>query len=68
MLPDLLAMGSAEHFLTDYGDEATYTLPWSFFARESAEDALTTAQHSVQLARQIQDLVRTGHQSEQHSP
>ena len=23
MLPDLLALGSAEHFLTDYGDEAT---------------------------------------------
>jgi HEPN domain-containing protein len=68
MLPDLLALGSAEHFLTDYGDEATYTLPWSLFTRESAEDALTTAQHSVQLAKQIQDLVRTGHQSEQRSP
>ena len=27
MLPDLLALGTAEHFLTDYGDEATYTLP-----------------------------------------
>ena len=68
MLPDLLAMGSAEHFLTDYGDETTYTLPWSLFTRESAEDALTAARHSVQLARQIQDLVRTGHQSERHSP
>jgi HEPN domain-containing protein len=68
MLPDLLGMGSAEHFLTDYGDETTYTLPWSLFTRESAEDALTTARRSVRLAKQIQDLVRTGLQSEQNSP
>jgi len=27
LLPDLLALGTTEHFLTDYGDEATYTLP-----------------------------------------
>ena len=31
MLPDLLTMGPAKHFLTDYGDEATYTLPWTLF-------------------------------------
>ena len=53
MLPDLLTMGPAEHFLTDYGDEATYTLPWALFTRESAEEALTAARRSLQLARDI---------------
>lgn len=43
MLPDLLALGSAEHFLTDYGDETTYTLPWDLFTQESAEEALVAA-------------------------
>ena len=28
LLPDLLALGTTEHFLADYGEEATYTLPW----------------------------------------
>ncbi len=27
MVPDLLALGSAEHFLTDYGDEVRHKLP-----------------------------------------
>ncbi len=53
MLPDLLALGPAEHFLTDYGDEATHTLPWDLFTRESAEDALAAARRSIQLAREI---------------
>lgn len=52
LLPDLLALGSAEHFLTDYGDEATYTLPWDLFTRESAEEALAAARRSIQFARQ----------------
>ena len=47
-----LALGSTEHFLTDYGDEATYTLPWDLFTRESAEEALAAAQRSIQFARQ----------------
>ena len=52
MLPDLLALGSAEHFLTDDGDEATYTLPWDLFTRESAEEALAAARRSIQFARE----------------
>ncbi len=28
ILPDLLVLGTETHFLTDYGDEASYTLPW----------------------------------------
>ncbi len=27
MLPDLLVLGTETHFLTDYGDEESYTLP-----------------------------------------
>ena len=51
MLPDLLALGPAEHLMTDYGDEATHTLPWDLFTRESAVEALAIARRSVQLAK-----------------
>lgn len=53
LLPDLLALGTAEHFLTDYGDEASYTLPWDLFTRESADDALGAARRCVAAARQV---------------
>jgi HEPN domain-containing protein len=46
ILPDLLALGTTEHFLTDYGDEATYTLPWDLFTQEAAQDALAAARRS----------------------
>jgi HEPN domain-containing protein len=52
MLPDLLALGSTEYFLTDYGDEAMYTLPWDLFTHESAEEALAAARRSLQFARE----------------
>lgn len=51
MLPDLLALGTAEHFLTDYGDEANYTLPWDLFTEESATEALATARRSIRAAK-----------------
>ncbi len=35
MLPELLALGSAEHFLTDYGDEVSYKLPWDLFDKDA---------------------------------
>ena len=53
MLPDLLALGAAEHFLTDYGDEATYTLPWDLFTRASATAALQAAQRTFTLAQEL---------------
>jgi len=28
ILPEFLTLGLEEHFMTDYGDESTYTLPW----------------------------------------
>ncbi len=57
MLPDLLALGTTEHFLTDYGDEVTYTLPWDLFTRESAIDALTSARRSLEYAQALLDAV-----------
>jgi HEPN domain-containing protein len=57
MLPDLLALGTAEHFLTDYGDEATYTLPWDLFTRESALDALAAARRSFDYSHTLLDAV-----------
>lgn len=52
LLPVLLALGAAEHFLTDFGDERTYTLPWDLFTQESATEALSAAQQSHQLAKE----------------
>jgi HEPN domain-containing protein len=64
MLPDLLVLGTETHFLTDYGDEASYTLPWDLFTRQTAEDALQSAQRSVQRARALQDMIRTWRQEQ----
>jgi HEPN domain-containing protein len=60
MLPDLLALGSAEHFLTDYGDEVTYKLPWDIFDKGAASDALDAARRSVDFARGIFQTWRGG--------
>ena len=53
LLPDLLALGSAEHFLTDYGDEVRYKLPWEIFDKGAAADALDAARRSIGSARSI---------------
>jgi HEPN domain-containing protein len=53
MLPDLLALGSAEHFLTDHGDEVTFKLPWDLFDQSAATDALRAARCSIDGARSI---------------
>lgn len=57
MLPDLLALGAEAHFLTDYGNEANYTLPWELFTRDTAEDALQSARRLVQTARALRDAI-----------
>lgn len=54
MLPDLLVLGAKTHFLTDYGDEANYTLPWDLFTQSTAEDALDAARRLSQLAHSLQ--------------
>ncbi len=55
MLPELLALGSAEHFLTDYGDEVASKLPWELFDRSSATGALEAARRSLAFARAIHE-------------
>ena len=62
MLPDLLVLGTETHFLTDYGDEANYTLPWDLFTQQTAEDALQSARRSVQVAHTLRDLIRNWRQ------
>jgi HEPN domain-containing protein len=53
MLPELMALGSAEHFLTDYGDEVLYKLPWELFDQNAAADALKAARRSLESARAV---------------
>lgn len=43
LLPDLLMLGEEEHFMTDYGDESSYRLPWDIFKEDSAISALDAA-------------------------
>lgn len=62
LLPDLLALGADEHFLTDCGDEATRTLPWDLFNHDSAADALGAARHSYALAQELVAAVNQGRQ------
>jgi HEPN domain-containing protein len=58
-LPDFLVLGADEHFMTDDGDEDTYTLPWELFTRESAETAMDTAkkclQHAVEIVADVRE-------------
>ncbi len=55
MLPDIAAMGLETHFLTDYGDEMNYLLPWDIFTRDIAEEALISARHVVKQARMLRN-------------
>lgn len=64
MLPDLLVLGTETHFLTDYGDEASYTLPWDLFTRQTAEEALQSARRLVQMARTLQDTISAWRQKQ----
>lgn len=56
ILPHLLAFGSAEHMLTDCGDESTGTPPWDLFTEESARDALTSARRCAEVARTLYNV------------
>ncbi len=44
ILPEFLILGVQEHFMTDYGDESSYKLPWDIFDEKSAKLALDAAQ------------------------
>jgi HEPN domain-containing protein len=58
-LPDFLTVGADEHFMTDYGDESSYILPWDLFTRESADSALGAARKCRAAANKIVDLVHS---------
>ncbi len=45
--------GIEEHFMTDYGDEATRTDPWTLFDEEDATEALKMAERCYGLADEI---------------
>ena len=53
---DLQALGPAEHVLTDYGDEATQTLPWDLFTEDSASKAMELAERVLTHTRHILTL------------
>ena len=39
--------------MTDYGDEASYKLPWEIFDKESAESALAAARKCQTASEEI---------------
>lgn len=53
MIPILDRFGVEEHFMTDYGDEATRTDPWSLFNEDNAGEALEMAEKCYRLADEI---------------
>ena len=46
-------MATEEHFMTDYGDETTWTDPWNLFDEEDAKEALSMAENCFSLALEI---------------
>ena len=58
MLPDLLILGTEAHFLTDYGDEENYRLPWDLFTQQSAEDALQSARRLHRAAQTLPEIIK----------
>lgn len=59
MLPHLLVLGTEAHFLTDYGDETNYTLPWDLFTQQSATEALQSARQLVAIVQTLPDAVQS---------
>jgi len=53
IIPILERFGIEEHFMTDYGDEATRTDPWSLFNEDDAREALGMAESCYRLAEEI---------------
>ncbi len=53
IIPDVGTLGAEEHFMTDYGDETNYKLPWDLFTKKSALSALNSARVCVREAKII---------------
>ena len=58
LLPNVIMLGVEEHFMTDYGDESSYRLPWEIFDEESAASALKTARNCKPLTEDIIEQVK----------
>jgi HEPN domain-containing protein len=58
MLPDLLTLGLEEHFMTDYGDESSYVLPWDLYDEGSAVRAVEAARRCYAKATYAVRMVR----------
>ena len=58
IIPEFLALGIEEHFMTDYGDESSYKLPWDIFDEESAKLALNAAKLCKSASGDIIKYVR----------
>lgn len=58
IIPEFLALGIEEHFMTDYGDESSYKLPWEIFDEESAKLALNAAKLCKSASGDIIKYVR----------
>ena len=46
-------MGLEEHIRTDYGDEFVHKTPWEIYNAHHAENALTLAKNSYELAKEL---------------
>lgn len=49
---------------TDYGSEAGWRTPWEIFDEEDAQQSVDIAKHTVQLATQMLDAVRSASDQE----
>ena len=58
IIPEFLALGIEEHFMTDYGDGSSYKLPWDIFDEESAKLALNAAKLCKSASADIIKYVR----------
>lgn len=57
-LPSFLTLGIEEHFMTDYGDESSYKLPWEIFDQKSAKSALDSAKQCKSASEDIVKRIR----------
>ena len=57
-LPSFLTLGIEEHFMTDYGDESSYKLPWEIFDQKSAKSALDSAKQCKSASEDIVKWIR----------
>ena len=58
LLPSVIMLGVEEHFMTDYGEESSYRLPWDIFDEDSATSALNIARNCRPATEDIIEQVQ----------